>query len=131
MKRDMELVREILLAVEAVGEDEPVPNPFVIEGYSPKSVGHHVHLLAEAGLVKAVSITNMSDLISQAMPRELTWAGHDFIDTMRSREVWERTKVALKDAGGGSFGMMLEFGKKVAEGYIRTKLKEKTGIDLG
>ena len=130
MKRDMELARAILFALEEIGEHDPIPNPFIIEGYDPKTVGHHVHLLAEAGLITAISTKLLSDLTSQAMPRELTWLGHDFIDTMRSQEVWEKTKTAMKEVGGGSFGLMLEFGKKAAEGYLKAKLKEMTGIDL-
>lgn len=72
----------------------------------------------------------LDDTRSQAVPRGITWAGHDFIDTMRSQEVWERTKQAMREAGGGGFGLMLDLGKKVAEGFIRTKLKEATGIDF-
>lgn len=94
-------------------------------------MGHHVSLMDEAGLLTTVDITTMSDMTRQAMPMGITWAGHDFIDTMRSQEVWERTKQALKDAGGGGFSLMLEFGKKVAEGFMKKKLKDLTGIDLG
>lgn len=131
MKRDMDLVRAILLRMEAVPEDEPAPNPFEVEGSSEKVVGHHVYLMAQAGLLDAVEITLMSDLTKQAMPTGITWEGHDFIETMRSQEVWERTKQAMKDAGGGGFSMMLEFGKKVAEGFMKKKLKDLSGIDLG
>lgn len=131
MKRDMDLVRSILLALEAVTEDESPPNPFTVEGYAPAVVGHHVYLMGEAGLLTTADISSMSDLTRQAMPLEVTWAGHDFIETMRSQEVWERTKQAMKDAGGGGFSMMLEFGKKVAEGFMKKKLKDATGIDLG
>ena len=130
MKRDMELVRAILLAVEAVPEGQQPPNPFTMDGFPPEVVSHHVHLLSEAGLLKAADVTCLSDLSDQALPLGITWAGHDFIDTMRSQEVWEQTKQAMKEAGGGSFSMMLEFGKKVAEGFMKEKLKDLTGLEI-
>lgn len=131
MKRDMELVRAILLALEAVTEGQRIPNPLTVEGYSEQAIGHHVYLMGQAGLLEVADITAMDSLSSQALPIEITWAGHDFIDTMRSQEVWEQTKQALKAAGGGGFSMLLGLGKQVAEGFIKKKLKDATGIDLG
>lgn len=130
MKRDMDLVRAILLAMEAVPEGELPPNPFSVNGYTDEVVGHHVHLLGEARLLRTADKTSYSDPTRQAIPLEVTWAGHDFIDTMRSQEVWERTKQAMKEAGGGGLGLMLELGKKLAEGFIKKKLKDSTGLDL-
>lgn len=130
MKRDMDLVRSILLALEAVPEGQDVPNPLLIEGYSEEVVGHHVYLLGQAGLLKVANFGYLSGSSEQALPLNVTWAGHDFIDTMRSQDVWEKTKQAMKEAGGGGFGMMLEFGKKVAEGFMRKKLKDLTGLEI-
>lgn len=131
MKRDMELVRTILLTLAAVPEGQHIPNPLVIDGHSEQAVGHHVSLMGQAGLLKVADITATDNVCSQALPLEITWKGHDFIETMQSQEVWERTKQAMKEAGGGGFSMMMEFGKKVAEGFLKKKLKDATGIDLG
>ena len=30
---------------------------------------------------------------------DLTWAGHDLLDTLRSKPVWERIKMTAKDKG--------------------------------
>ena len=126
----MELVRAILLVLEATPEDQFFPTSLQIPGHSEIAVGYHIHLMGEAGLLMTANTSSMDDTRSQAVPRGITWAGHDFIDTMRSQEVWERTKQAMREAGGGGFGLMLDLGKKVAEGFIRTKLKEATGIDF-
>lgn len=131
MKRDMELMRGILLALEALPENEYIPNPFMVEGHTANKVAHHVHLMGEAGLLEVADCTYFSDAVPKAMPLHITWKGHEFIDTVRSQEVWSKTKEALKDAGGGSLAFMLEFGKTVAEGYVKKKLKDTTGIELG
>jgi len=88
MKRDMDLVREILLRVEA-NEKPTVPiAPFEIDGYPPEIVYHHVHLLDDAGLLTTLGRPGMD----QWFPKTLTWQGHDFLDAVRDPEVWAKTK---------------------------------------
>lgn len=131
MKRDMDLIRAILFAVEAVPEGELPPNPFRLPGYSDEVVAYHVHLMGEAGLLDVYDITELSHTLPQAMPARITWAGHDFADTVREQAVWNQTKEALKAGGSGAFGLVLSLAKQLAERYAKQKIKEQTGIDLG
>lgn len=52
MKRDMNLVREILLALE---EDLSgfAPEDMEIKGYTDEQIGYHILLLIEAGFIEA------------------------------------------------------------------------------
>ena len=50
MKRDMDLIRKILLHVEQHDDLQ-----FVIEGYSEQQIAYHVRLLVEAELLHAVA----------------------------------------------------------------------------
>jgi hypothetical protein len=52
MQLDMELVRKVLVAVEALPFDE-VPHEIQVAGSSPEAVGYHVMILDEADLIKA------------------------------------------------------------------------------
>ena len=47
MKRDMDLVRKILLECEQQESGFP-PEKLEIEGYSDAQLGYHVHLMGEA-----------------------------------------------------------------------------------
>jgi hypothetical protein len=92
MKRDMDLVRKILLAMET---DQPV----LIPDYDPAVVWHHVWLMAQGHLVTAATSTTQGDAYPVALPVSITSAGHDFLDTVRDDEVWWRIKAEQRDKG--------------------------------
>lgn len=122
MKRDMDLVREILLAVEggtlSFG-DESEPDRF---GHPRTVVLEHLHLMKQAGLVEV-----MGELLSGEVDlRGLTWDGHDFLDTVRDPEVWKRTKEGASKMGGWTFGLI----KDLATAYLKHVAKERLGLDL-
>ena len=59
MQRDMDLVRAILLAVEA----HPAgfaPDPLAIEGYTDEQIGYHATILKEAGMVEGIESPRIS-----------------------------------------------------------------------
>jgi hypothetical protein len=128
MKRDMSLVREVLLRVEAL--DMPPAaraicrgwDPeFKIEGYSEQLVDQHLRLLTEAGFI------NGKPAADAVMLEGLTWEGHEFLDTVRSPEIWRRTKEAAGKVGGVSISILAEIAKATAKMVI----KEHLGLDLG
>ena len=97
MKRDMELVRKVLLAIEeAKTEDKPIP--INIDGYSAKAVSYHVRLLHDAGLVKALDMSDLSG--TQWAATALTWGGHEFLDNARNDTVWQRAMTSVNEKGG-------------------------------
>lgn len=100
MKLDKELVREILLAVEAAPTDD---RGAVVEiaGRDPRAVNYHVEILTEAGLLRAQEIGGLGDESWWYVDR-LTYAGHEFLDTVRDGEVWRRTKEGAAKAGGAA-----------------------------
>jgi len=102
MKRDMDLIRLILLAAESHEHGFLYDNP-PIEGYSAEEIGYHVYLMNQAGLVEAM-VENFDQAPSPgALLMCLTWDGHEFLDTARSPTKWEEAKELLHRAGGGSF----------------------------
>jgi hypothetical protein len=57
----------------------------------------------------------------------LSWKGCEFLDTVRSPEVWQRTKEAAGKIGGVSIAVLAEIAKATA----KTVIKEHLGLDLG
>ncbi len=101
MKRDMDLVRSILLRMESE-ECGTAPRDFVFEGHGAEQVSYHVVLMAEAGLLLCVESKEIGRPIA-ARPIRMTWEGHEFLDASRSPERWERAKRAAKGVGGFAF----------------------------
>lgn len=97
MKRDMELVREILMRVEDLPYDGSF-HDIQIEGRSDEAISYHVMLLDEAGLLEAEDLSSLSGTCWK--PKQLTYSGHEFLDAARSNKVWEGAKVfALRTTG--------------------------------
>lgn len=99
MKRDMDLVRKILLAMEANPQGFFNEMP-AIEGYSADRVGYHVYLMMQAGLVEGSDVTTMDSEGPEAIPSCLTWQGHEFLDACRNEGIWAKAKERLQSIGG-------------------------------
>jgi hypothetical protein len=98
MKRDMELVRKILLETEA---SDNVPMVWIvldIEGYQPELVSYHVKIMAQAGLIEAEDLTTLASFEWQ--PKSLTWDGHEFLETVKNETVWAKTMEVVRGNGG-------------------------------
>jgi hypothetical protein len=119
MKRDMDLARKILLAVEARRLQELRSEDLVTEGYESRTVAAHFELLQEAGLIDASLLRVESEGLIRGDALRLTWEGHEYLDTIRSNEIWEKTKTHVTKQGGS---LSFELIKAVALGYLRAQL---------
>jgi hypothetical protein len=99
MKRDMELVRKILLGME----EHPhgfAPGDFKLGEYSDEQVGYHVHIMVQAGLLCGHDVTPLGSRSPQVRPTSLTWEGHEFLDAARDATRWAKVMKKVKDVGG-------------------------------
>src|SRR3954468_7700291 len=127
MKRDMDLVRQLLLKLE----DDPkfngrskymvYANDFEIEGFGYEEIDYHLGLLIEAGLVEGQAMASPGFVISQ-----VSWQGHEFAATVRDPAIWSATKDGAKKAGGFSLELLGE----LAKGFIKKKVQDLTGVKL-
>ncbi|MBP4001374.1 DUF2513 domain-containing protein [Pseudomonas koreensis] len=124
MKLDKDVVREIMLIIEASDTSPDSWIDITIEGYNEDEISYHVMLLHEAGLIVAQDLSSISDF--DWRPKRLTIRGHEFLDTIRDREVWRLTKAGAEKAGGVSLMVMLEIGKA----YGKQVLKDRLGIEI-
>jgi len=120
MKRDMELIRKMLLALESE-EPSEVAWKDVHENYATEQYNYHSHWLIEAGLVKGVTITDGQDMPDGAIMLHLTWSGCDFLDSIRDASIWEKTKANLLKPGASmTFALVKE--------YATHLVKQKLGM---
>lgn len=94
MKRDMELIRKIVLAVE--DRDENLIKHRKIEGYSSEQVGYHCHILIQGGLAEGNSYSTNDHRYPYGQPNNLTWNGHEFADLARNQTIWNQTTEIIK-----------------------------------
>lgn len=119
MKRDMELCRKILFAVEEKYVDSAIMN-LEIDSFSKEQVAYHCKLLYEAGLVSTFNARYADGGIYFFAVGSLTWEGHDFLDKIRSDTIWNRTKEVV---AGKGLPMVLDVLKDVAQAIMTSTVE--------
>jgi len=99
MKRDLDLIRKMLLAIEGAPSGY-APN-LTFAGYTDEQVGYHAYLLIDAGLARGADITTHGSEGPEAIVQSLTWEGHEFIDAARDDSRWQKAKSIIAEKGGG------------------------------
>lgn len=122
-----ECVRDVLLAVEscALGKHlnldtlgEQLPQ------YSQEDLWYTVLKLDEGGYLDVVTVPVQRQTIPGIKSiNDLTFLGHEFLNTIRSDSIWEKTKTTAKKAGVFSLKAIFDIGKTIAAAAITTALQ--------
>lgn len=94
MKRDMELIRKILIYFEDKPDDKLVEN-LEIEGYDLTIIQHHLVMIFEAGFIAAEPERTNTGRVFKVYPFRLTWEGHEFLAAARNDSIWMKTKKTI------------------------------------
>jgi hypothetical protein len=98
VKRDMDLIRELLVYLEEKPNDRHVE--ITLDGHDAFTIGYHLVLLYEAGLIAGEPSVTSTGRVIKVLPFRLTWEGHEFLSTARDVSVWRKTKAkAMASAG--------------------------------
>ena len=116
MKRNDDMLRELLLAAEASEKAAIVIAPHQQSPILERQRHFHALLLCDAGYMEQTS----KDVF------RLTAQGYDFLDAIRSETRWKKTKEAAEDAGGMALGMM----KDLALAYLKQEAAKRLGIEF-
>lgn len=120
MKRDMNLVREILVWAENQEHGSMNKNPEIPE-YTEEEIAYHIYLMNKAGLVKAVETTSFGDKSPNAILLEVTWDGHEFLNAAKDDTIWEKAKTTLfKTSTSLTFDLLLE--------WLKAEGRQKLGL---
>ena len=111
MKRDMDLVRDLLLAIEDGLDKLDFKQGLPGKDYTAEQLRHHFQIMTEYGLIKEEGTLLGGPVYIEG----LTWEGHDFVDTLRDPEIYKHAKSAAATVGGVGFKALVEIGKAVAK----------------
>ena len=123
MKRDMDLIRDLLIGIES---DERLNGACWIKpdakdnlgvigvsDHSTKEIGYHLELLIEAGLLEGKVGFEEMPVISK-----MTWQGHEFLDSIRDSGIWGKTKKRLEGLPSVAFSIVIELAKAEARKHL-------------
>lgn len=130
MKRDWDVVRLILTKLEELpdslstltyidfyADDRIKPDADLTE--LDRQVSYHMELLIEAGLVVGTMDDAVPLYAKEFRAHRLTWSGHEFLETIRSDTVWNKTKESFATKG---IDMTFDLIKTVAGGVATSLL---------
>lgn len=113
MKREMELIRQILHKAEVLEFEDGEP----YERYCSKTTNeaYQITLMKDAGLVDADIKTIGGGIPCEATIIRLTWTGHDFLDSSRDSKIWKMAmKHVIKPGASWTFSILVEWLKQEA-----------------
>ena len=125
MKRNWDTIREILTRLEGLPDTNATlrlsdfPTDLAFE-YS-----YHTELLMEAGLVEGQMSRTLGGGPTDFFAQRLTWAGHEFLDSIRSDTVWAKTKKTFASKG---IDMTFDLVKSVASEISVALIRGATGV---
>ncbi len=102
MKRDWDLIREMLTKVESMScyDNNLSIAAFKIDSYEERYLAsEHMKLLIDKGFVYGAMHPIAGREPKGFSVNGLTWEGHEFLDSIRSDTVWNKTKETFATKG--------------------------------
>jgi Hypothetical protein (DUF2513) len=124
MKRDMDVLRQILFEVESW--NDLGPKTVAIDGVEDIQLNRGVEMLYDAEYLEGIASSSYQRQYKRIAVRDLSMKGHDFLDSIRDPDVWNKTKKGAETAGV----FTLELLRDLAKGFAKKQIEEKTGIKL-
>jgi hypothetical protein len=122
MTRDMDLIREILFAVES--RTDTLPKEVTVGGHDKETVIRHVQMLVEAGYLRGKQHPSGSSHYPVITINDLTWEGHELISAVRNKDIWNEIKQRF---GAELPKMPIVILKEIGTALVRQRATSQTG----
>ena len=116
MELKQDCIREVLLYLEKNSKlDNYISNVDIkLEGFSQDDITYTIEKLAEGNIINVVSKT----FDNEYLIKDITFNGHQFLNTIRDDSVWKETKLRLSKVASVSLPVI----QQVASTVLLTKL---------
>lgn len=109
MKRDMDLMRQILLLIEE-RSDVP-PKILTLEDFfdikeDAYKISLHIDLLCDAGLIEVINTSVLERGLKDFDITRLTLAGYEYLDAIRDIKIWHKVKQSISFVGGATLDVI-------------------------
>lgn len=102
MKRDMDLVRKLLMKIEEVyepGSRKISVSKVMVDGYDAQTVVEHLMLMKEADLLQSIDAKTYVTGSTVVSIGNLTNKGYDTLEAFKNDTIWNKTKDVVKEKG--------------------------------
>ncbi|WP_024296651.1 DUF2513 domain-containing protein [Methylomicrobium lacus] len=112
MQRNWDVIRKILIAVEALPTEDSTFNSAELAGTDAETVAYHMRLMLEAQLIVGGCRDALGPPFCHA--NRLTWEGHEFLDKIKNDSIWRQVKATAQTRGVDlSFSVIKDLAKAV------------------
>jgi hypothetical protein len=138
MRLDVDVLREVMLHLEksltieitddsvtSVGEINPLELPKALGQKfenRPKTVLYAVRMLSDAGLINRCVTIGADGEWAFDMINDITFAGHEFLECIRSSTTWVRTKEIARKTGCQAVSFLGRAASGVVSGLINEQI---------
>lgn len=117
MQRNWDIVRKILIAVEALPTEDSEINSTEFQDIDSDTAAYHMRLLLEASLIVGSCRDALGPPLCRA--RHLTWEGHEFLDKIKNESIWRKIKATAREKGVDlSFAVIKDLAKALIASAI-------------
>lgn len=115
MKLDIDCVRDVLLELEQLPVDCHTMNSFPssISKHGEKNVEYVLAKLKEAGYINADIRLFPNGQYDYYGIYDITFPGHQFLETVRDNRVWSKTKTVAGKVGSKAFDVITQIASSV------------------
>ena len=125
MKRDMELIRKILFAIEEQYKPgEGVLWNLKIDDYDMRTIAEHCDLLHQQEFVKSYKASYADNVLHTFWVGNISSKGYDYLELIRNDSVWNKTKTEIEKK---ELPQTFESIAKVAGVFMGNLIKELSG----
>lgn len=125
MKRNWDTIREVLTRLEDLPDTDATLQLSDFPSERAYEYSYHVELLIDAGLVEGQMSRTLGRGPTDFFARRLTWPGHEFLDSIRSDTVWNKTKKTFASKG---IDMTFDLVKSVASEISVALIRGAAGV---
>lgn len=127
MVLNSDCVRDVLLAIESCGFEEYITLETLknkLPNYNEEELLYTCLKLEEGNYLDLMTFSTLGmqrKMIKQI--NDITFAGHEFLNTIREDETWQKVKSTAKKAGVGSLKTLGDIAQKVSATVITAALQ--------
>ena len=124
MKLDINCVRSVLLELESLpsGRFTYYHFPESVKSYGDDNVYYCLAKLVEANYVNGNFYRSEAGTILQCEVFDMTFAGHQFLETIRPKSVWQKVLPVVENVGSFSIQTITEVATSVISQAIAVQL---------
>lgn len=119
MKRDLELLRHILMTIESSQKARIFIEDLITPEYNAKAVSYHICLLIDNNYIVATPRKVLGCPYTQFIINRMTNLGHDYLDSIRDDTIWKQTQEQIsKVASSVSLDVIKTVAGKITLGLL-------------